>query len=356
MPLVLDAARYAAAHARVRGLRSRLLSPAQWAEALNAPDLAGLLSVLQGTWYAEALGPLTGAPPDATLLERALWAHQVRAARAPLYLLQGAARELLDWFWRRFEVHNLKTILRGVKYHTPPEQVRTALIPLDAASTLPWQALAEAGSIQAVVERLRSTRYGEVLEHALERYQREALLFVLEVALDLAYHWRLLRLVNRLQGRDRDEAQRFLGTWVDAQNLLWAYRYRIYARFSPEEILNYTLQRGLRVDASVVQRIALGAPLQDVVQALWGAQLPGLEALQDLPEREALLRLELLLQRYLYALAQRTLGAFPLHLGAVLAYEVLLESEVRDLVTVVEGKALRWPAARIRPYLIGERG
>ena len=353
MAVVVDAARYAAVNARVRGLLSRLLPPALWTELMEVPDLADLLRLLRTTWYADSLA---GIQADPTWIERALRTHLAVASRAPLSLMQGIARDLLDWFWRRFEVDNLKTILRAVAYNVPPAQFATSLIPLGTASPLPWRELAEAGSVPEIVQRLHTTRYGLALEQALDRYRRERQLFVLEVALDLGYYQRLLRLLAALRGRDQREATRLLGTWVDAQNLLWAYRYRIYARFSPEEILNYTLHRGLRVDATVVQRSALGTPLLELVQELWGNRLPDLATLQDLTEREALLRLERIFQRYLFTLASQTLQAYPLHLGTVLAYEFLVDSEMRDLVALIEGKVAGWPGDRIRPYLIGARG
>jgi hypothetical protein len=40
------------------------------------------------------------------------------------------------------------------------------------------------------------------------------------------------------------------------QNLLWAYRYKIYGRMTPEEIINYTLHH-----ADTVRRVAPGSPL-----------------------------------------------------------------------------------------------
>ena len=230
------------------------------------------------------------------------------------------------------------------------------LIPLGSSSRLPWNALIGANSVISVVNLLRQSAYGLVLDHALERYRREGVLFVLEVALDLSYNQHLLKLIAQLRGRDRRAAARFLGAWVDAQNLLWAYRYRIYADFSPEEILNYTLQRGLRVNADVVRAIALGAPLLTVVSQIWGDSLPGLEPLKGLPDRQALPRLELILQRHLWQEARQARGGYPLGLATVLAYEILLESEVRDLVALTEGKAVGWKAEQIRPYLIGERG
>ena len=357
MTMLLDAPRYAAVNAQVRSLFARLIDPLTWASILAAPDLPTLQSLLLTTWYADTLTVTALLERgEAADLERALRQHLVQATRTPLGLMRGAAYEALDWYWRRFEVDNLKTVLRAVHYQAPPGVLARSLIPLGRASTLPWPAIIAADSVLAVVDRLRGTLYGRSLAQALPQYRREQSLFALEVALDLAYYQRLLDDLNKLHGRDRAEATRFLGTWVDYHNLLWAYRYRIFAQFSPEEILNYTLHRGLRVDAEVVRAIAVGAPLATIAQAIWGRAMPQLDLLRDQPERQALAQLETIFLRLLYTQAQQARGGYPLHLGVVLAYLVLVECEVRDLISIVEGKAYGWSVERIRPYLIGERG
>lgn len=356
MTILLEPVRYAAVNARTRGLLARLIPDALWAELVVTSTLGEQLDILRQTWYAERLLDLTGDVSNVVGLERALWSHLAWAFRLPLRLMRGTSRELLDWYWRRFEVDNLKTVLRAAYHNTPGESFRDALIPLEASSTLPWDALIAADSVSAVVNQVRHTAYGPALDNALERYRREGVLFVLEVALDLSYIQHLRTLITQLRGGDRRAATRFVGTWIDAQNLLWAYRYRIYADFSPEEILNYTLHRGLRVDAEVVRAIALGAPLLEIVQQIWGNGLPDLETLQGIPERDALPRLELILQRHLWLEARQARNGYPLSLATVLAYEILLESETRDLMALTEGKAVGWTTEQIRPYLIGERG
>ena len=262
----------------------------------------------------------------------------------------------MAWYWRRFEVHNLKTILRGVHRQQPPDRIKAALIPLGEASRLPWDALAESGSVSAVVEHLSPTPYGRPLSNAMALFRREGRLFVLEITLDLHYYRRLRDMANRLGGDDRAQARRFIGTLIDAQNMLWAFRYRIYAHLSPEEILNYTLHRGVRVDARVIQRIAGGAPLAEVARDIWGHVLPDVERLSDLPETRALPELEHMLLRYAFRLAQDTLAGYPFHLGVILAYLYLVEADMRDIIITLEGKAARRDAERIRPYLIGPRG
>lgn len=356
MLTLFDPARYAAANARARSGVANLVPPVIWAELLSAPTLSALVQQLSGTAYRDVLAYPAGEILDPGRVESALWQYLVRAYRAPLSFLRGGPRALVDGLWRRFEVDNLKTILRTVGRNVAPARVRASLIPLGSASDLPWEDLTNANSVSVVIDHLEATGYGHALEQALERYRREKLLFVLEVALDLFYTRQLVRILNGLSGRDRSEAERFVGTMVDSQNLLWAYRYRVHFDLSPEEILNYTLGRGLRVDAAVVRDIATGAPVHEVVTAIWNRRLPDVDRLANRSDAEALSELELIFWRYLYARARDTLQGYSLHLGAVLAYETLLESEVHDLVVLAEGTAAGWPPERIQPYFIGARG
>jgi vacuolar-type H+-ATPase subunit C/Vma6 len=81
-----------------------------------------------------------------------------------------------------------------------------------------------------------------------------------------------------------------------------------------------------------------------------------MDQLQALPEREGLTRLEVNSQRYLVDRARHARGGYPLHLGTLLAYLILLEAETQDLTTIIEGRSFAWPMERIQPFLIGNRG
>ena len=176
---ILDVPRYAAANARVRGRIGRLLSPAQWGVLLNSSDVGEFLQYLSVTTYQPVLAAVDIEGPDPGEIERRLWQHLARSYRAPLPFMPGGAKDLLAWLWRRFEVENLKTILRGVKSGATPAHIRRTLVPLGSDSDLPWENLTGLASVPAVVERLEGSFYGRALEPGLERYRREELLFVL---------------------------------------------------------------------------------------------------------------------------------------------------------------------------------
>lgn len=335
---MLGVVSYAAAQAQVRARLPRLIPPELWPHLVAVASYEELVSRLRETAYAECLDH------DLVTVEQSLRLRLARAARTMAQFLPGKARQVVRWYSRRFEVENLKTLIRALHYGLEKERALSILLPV-ASPGLPWKALLGSGSVPALVEQLAPTPYGRCLAHALPRYTQENRPFYLEVALDLDYFSRLVLLIEELRGRDRREAERLLGYWIATQNLLWAYRYRLYARMLPEEVLNFTLHRAFRVSLETVRRVALGSPVAAEAIRL-GIRLP------DLAEPEALTRLEWLAARALYQEASKTFARSIFHIGGVLAYLALLESEIADLILLLEGKRSGVPATELDPYLL----
>ena len=139
--------------------------------------------------------------------------------------------------------------------------MQDVLFPMGSMTVLPAQAMLESGSVGAAIELLQGTPYYETLSFAMKRYSAEQNLFPLEVALDL-YYWRQLwQEAKKLQGQDREQASRIIGSLMDVNNLMWVIRYKVYHQLSEEEVINYTLPFGFRVRDEDVRAIAAGADL-----------------------------------------------------------------------------------------------
>ena len=307
---------YAAAQGYIRARLSRLLDRGTWARLLEA------------TTPAE-LGPIIGR--DGRIRLGILRGEVADAGSALARFLPHAAGELVAWYNRRFEIENLKTVLRAVHYGTDRSRALASLIPL-RATRWRWEALVEAGSLSSVIDQIHGSPFARPLEHAMERYQQEQRLFYLEIAVDLFYFQKLVRLIESQSGQAAADARRFLGRWIAVQNLLWAYRYRIYGRMTPEEIINYTLHHAFAAGLDTVQRVALGSPLATEAERM------GFRISPELSEVEGLTEIELQAERERYRYARAATGRPMFQLRGVLAYLWLLEAEVRDLTVIVEGK------------------
>lgn len=358
MVVGLDAARYAAPNARVRGLRSRLLDRATWHALVTARDLDAVVAMLR-TWdYGGAIAEAEqGGTASLERIERHLWARVASNYQKVMAFTGGKVRALLLTWWRHFELENLKALLRGFEQNMPPERIDRFLIPLGERFTLPWDALLLEHSLDSLIDRLANTRYGKVLRAAYPLYQRDGSLFVMEIAADIRYYRDLAAAIMRFRGDEGKDARRVLGTRLDMLNILWAFRHRIYYNLSPEEIINYTLWNTIRTDTDLIRDITLGASAPDILARVWGEGAFDLSSLEGAEsEAEMMLELELILQRYWRSLAMRALGGYPFRLGTLLGYLVLAELEAHDLVTVLEGKGMGWDHERISELLIGWEG
>ena len=184
----------------------------------------------------------------------------------------------------------------------------------------------------------------------MKRYSAEQNLFPLEVALDLSYWRRLWAEAKKLTGQDREHGVRIIGSLLDMNNLMWAIRYRVYHKLSEEEIINYTLPFGYRVQDSDIRAIAAGADIASVITRIYPG-IPDVSALLENPQT-GLPKLEVLLKRQIMKQCLAAFVGSPFHIGIPLAFLVMSDLEVQDLIVLIEAKSSNFPDDEYRPFLL----
>lgn len=316
--------RHAASHAQARARHASLLGAETWRSLLSEETVEGVAGRL-----GRALD--TELPVAPALLERDLQQRLAAETHALAALQWGAPRRLLVSYARRFELANLKTLLRARHHAVTVERCEAMLIPLPH-TVLPWRAVLAARSVEEVADLVSGTPYARPLRTVLEQ-QGEAPPFPLEVALDLDYLQTLVRRVLALSGADGRRARVFLGGWIAVENLSWAFRYRRLAGLTPEETVNYTLHRAFGAGLAAVRRVATGAGVADEAARL------GYRIDPELPEESALPSLHRAALRRRFEAATRLFDRTVFDLGTVLALLALREAELADLVTLIEARA-----------------
>jgi V/A-type H+-transporting ATPase subunit C len=349
---------YAAISARVRAMYADLLTPQDMIRLNDSPDFPTFFSTLKTTAY----GPYLDGLKDKEITPRQVISQVKRKLADSHYsVIQMApenTRPLVKQLYRYYEIGNLKAVLRALvtvsTWKTDEtalwDRVRDVLFPMGAASAIPAQAMVESGSVATAVDLLRGTPYEETMSFAMRRYSAEQNLFPLEVALDLAYWRRLWAEAKKLTGQDREQATKIIGSLLDMNNLMWAIRYKVYHKLSEEEIINYTLPFGYRVQDSDIRAIAAGADLASVINRLYPG-IPDVNTLLENPQT-GLPKLEVLFKRQL---VKQCLAAFvgnPFHIGIPLAFLVLSDIEVQDLIVLAEAKSSNMPDEDYRPFLL----
>jgi V/A-type H+/Na+-transporting ATPase subunit C len=341
---------YAALHARIRVMFSTLLTPQELDNLCESADIPALVGLLEATPYGPYLSGLGEADRTPKRLVYQIKGKIIKAYESIIRSTTTHTHSLLLHLFRRYEVDNLKAVLRSIVTGASWDRVQYVLFPLGPLESLPLRSLAESGSVEAAVALLHGTPYFDTLNYAMSRYTAEQSLFPLEVALDLNYWRNLWREVNKLRGLDHEKALRIIGMLMDMNNLMWAVRYRVFHNLSEEEIINYTLPFSYHVRDQDIRAIAAGADITQVVRRIYPDMTRVSEIFQD--PRNRLSEFELDLQRHIAKQCRSSFAGYPFHIGLPLAYLILCELEVQDLTALVEAKSAHRPAAEFHPYLL----
>jgi V/A-type H+-transporting ATPase subunit C len=335
---------YAAISTKVRAMYSNLLSPQEMARLSDSPDFPSLISSLKSTHY----GPYLSALKDNEFTpRRAILQIKNRLADSFSSVIQMSpeqTRPLVKQLYRYFELGNLKAVLRSIVTVSawnpdiaPWDRVREVLFPFGSFSTLPAQAMVESGSVPTAVDLLKGTPYEYAMSFAMKRFSAEQNLFPLEVALDLDYWRRLWAEAKKLSGQDREQATKIIGSLLDMNNLMWAIRYKVYYKLSEEELINYTLPFGFRVRDDDVRAIAVGADISAIVSRIFPS-IADVNMLLENPQA-GLPKLEVQLKRQVMKQCMSAFIGNPFHIGIPLAFLVLSDLEIQDLVVLIEAKS-----------------
>jgi vacuolar-type H+-ATPase subunit C/Vma6 len=321
--------RYAYAQARVRARLARLLAPAQ---------LEALAAVSDPEALARELAALGWSDPRAVVL--AAWADAWE-------WLEGPPREVIARERARFELENLKLLLRAVERRRPYAEVAPLLLPVGAlAPGRDAEAVAAAPSLADAVDRLAPEPFGVLLRRHVQASADPASVerFRLEAAAERAVWEAIAAAVEALEPADRRAAARLVAVRIDVENLLRALRLRTQHGVAPEEVIAYAIRGG---SFGAEARAVLAHEPVDT----WSARLAATPYGRALADVERPWRIERALERIVVGEAERALRGSPFSIGIVLAWLVLLESQAGDVRRLVAGRRLQRDEGWIRAGL-----
>lgn len=324
------AARYAYLDARVSVLAARLLSEQEVTRFIGLDDRE------QGETL-KALGvPLSEGriPDDAKTLEQIMVTCLVDEAVILARPLTGAARDVLAYWMRRFEVVNLKVILRAVVAGVAAEDIRAALLDLGGMSALPLDALIHAEDTAELLRRLERSGYARMARQAHSMYEEQGDLFSVESALDREYFTGLAQRVNALPDADGHDLRRLTGVFVDQMNLVWLLRYRFVYGLEPAHAYYLLAPVGWYLNGRQLLSLVQLGSTEEVVQS---APPPLDRLLKDANTADAV---ETALRRETERIAHTLLRCTAFNLGRPCAYLLLRERQLWRIHAALKGRQL----------------
>lgn len=341
---------YSVVNAKVRSRLSTLLSPALIDRLAEVRDLAEFYSTLAGTVYEEVFAHPEIAF-DPRVGERMLLEREIEWHTELLKDLRGAEKALVAHFLEKYEIENLKTVLRIREGQRSLEEMRY-MLRRSLPHALPYQAIAEAASLEDVLGYLAGTPFRAAIGEVMDSYEEKQTLFPVEINLEIDYYRRLQERVEALGRRDRRIARRLVGLEIDQKNLGWLVRLKFYYDVPTGDLMDYNIPGGYRMTRESLRQALRAESIGEVLSlALEKSFKNALELLVRGEGLSKLYLLEIILWNYLIAEAKRTLGGFPFTIGTVLSYLILKRTEIRNIITILNGKVYRMDRGEIESHL-----
>lgn len=213
-------------NARVRGLKSRLLGPEFYNQALGDSDFSAFSATLSQTDYMQDLEEAQASLSGLTAVDSALAGNFRRLTRSILKFSDGWPHELAALLLLKYDLANIKAVIRTRHAERPAEDARAALLPAGQIKPAILEQMAQASDVASAVQVLAVSGHplAAAARDAVRTYQDDRDLFGLELALDRAYTQVLIDTAARLPLPR--EFREWIRLQADATNLRTALKLR----------------------------------------------------------------------------------------------------------------------------------
>jgi V/A-type H+-transporting ATPase subunit C len=334
--------KYAYITGRVRAMKTKLI-PGDMYPRMMSMDTSEIARYLEETQYKDEIDALSKEYSGVELIEHATFANLARTFKKLEEVSIDEPSFLILEYLRRWDVWNIKTLLRGKFSGAADTDIVKHLVPAGELSAEYLDELAKKESINDIISAFDGTDYST----ALAQYDGKNLAS-LENALDKLYYFRMQRAVGGTLSVGGGLLLKYVRREIDIRNLITLFRMN-KAGVDAAVILENLIPGGkLHGELS---RMA-GQPFGEFLRGLEG--YPFWSSISDIAtvDLDAVSRVEARLRAYLIRYAWALSNYHPLSILPVLGYMVSKETEVSNIRKIVRGKEAGLPAELIEEQVV----
>jgi V/A-type H+-transporting ATPase subunit C len=341
---------------RIRNFKRELLSAEFYERLLQSSTPEEMVNLFNETTYGSDVAAAVIIEPGYRGIEKGLKDNLARTFAKIGFFFSQDNKYLVETLLGRFDIWNVKVILRGKHIGASTEEIMEAILPAANLTEPLLRSLAESLDIKSVIDLLViwNFPYARIIRDAYEEYRSTGKLLPLELAMDFEFYKRSLSILEQKKN-DMDAAllSEFLKQEIDFLNIMTAIRLN-NEKASAEEAERFFVPGGKKLSLQLFKEIA---------------ELPNIEMIPDLLVRTPYLKAaQDGLRRYLktgYVSAfQRALEEFsvrqaaklfladPLSAALLIAFFYTKRNEVTNLRIIVRGKSVGMDEQEIKEAMI----
>lgn len=186
---------YGYANARVRAMKSALLKKDFYEQLIQIDDPRTLIEILEKTPYKEDIQEtLLKGGKVGEIIDEALKRNLAKTFTKVTTFVAEEAKRLVHVLLSRWDLHNLKTLLRGRHIGVSADEIIESVVPAGELNQGQLNQLAQQADLKTFIDLLATWQvpYAHPLLRELPKYLEKKDLTILELALDKYHYARML--------------------------------------------------------------------------------------------------------------------------------------------------------------------
>jgi V/A-type H+-transporting ATPase subunit C len=345
---------YGYVNARIRGMKSRLLGQELLDALILKPDTDAIITELEKTPYRAEIEKAAVQHAGLACIEVALRADIARTYRKIYSLFEKEKKEkYARILLNRWDVHNVKTILRGKNIHETSSEILGCLIPAGELDEATLVELVKQPDVRGVIDLLATWRisYAAPLTRHLKEYSETRDLAVMEYALDRFYFEYAL---DTIRGNTYDDRimREMVATEIDVTNIRSVLK-MIRDRIPIEEAQEFLIPGGAILDKKRLVLLVKAGTIKDASKQLMGTPYAFLgQVPEETFKQEKISVFEKELERFLIRKGTGCFLGDPLSISIAIGYIWAKFTEVTNIRIIARLKMADMAEKIIREELV----
>lgn len=345
---------YGYANARIRGMKSLLIQEALYGRLLKTTSLQDVVTTLATTPYQRELSEAMVKDDGLKGFDEALRLNVAKTFSKIKKMVDEDALQLVNILLGRWDVANIKAILRGINLGVSVDAIQSNLTPGAEIDDAVLREMVKARDVRDCIDTMASLRvaYAAPLTGAFPEYAAKRNLTALETALDKFFYDRAYQ---SLRGKDISTrlVRQMIGEDVDIANIMLVLRI-IKEEIDRREGAAFIIEGGRELSRDQIRKLMDKRTVEDVVQELSETDYHDLIS-ANMPsylETGSLIGIQRALEQYAVTSGLRMWRADPLTISGIIAYIWAKTNEIVNLRVIARGKEVGMPEKKMREALV----
>lgn len=340
-------------NARIRGMKSHLLSREQYEQLIEADSVQAVIDQLMGSQYQHDLAESLTRYEGADAVEDAVSRNLVRTYQRLITVTQGMDRELAEVFFQRWDLFAVKSLLRVKHRGLDATSAEGMLVPGPTLGVALLNEYASLPSMDVLVRTLAgwNSKLCRCLVDSLPEYNAGNDLRVLEDALDRHYFVKTARTLKGIESESAQLLRSALQMEIDRINVRTVMA--MHGSEETEDVLRSRMLPGGRLHEPVLAQILQAKTPEQVIEPLQNTPYRNLRrGLFKYVQSNRFSPLERVFEQVFIEQLGALARSHTLSIAILLLYTWLKYNEVVNLRVIARGSAKHLPKGLVREEIM----